>query len=174
MSDQIIIAIIGGTVTILVGVLTAFASYKGAKMQIQKNEEELEKKRIKEKGEREKKEKIEIEYTAEIIENFISHEIKKNFKEIKSESFEENFLDNSKSHENSSVSFNESLLNFSEFEKAKYELIKYKTKRISEVLSIYDAFKIIKSCKGDIREISNVEFNKLKEGYRLCLQRFND
>ncbi|MGE6525951.1 hypothetical protein [Bacillus safensis] len=178
MGNEIIIAIIGGVVTILVGLITALASYKGAisgaKIQIQKNEEELEQKRIKEREEREKKEKKDLEYRAEIIENFIDHEIKDNFKAIRTKAFEENFLESSLSQDGSYIYFNYNFLRFSEFEKAKYELIKSKSERISEVLTIYDAFKNMVSCKGDIKKLSNGEYKKLKEGYRLCLQRFNE
>ncbi|WP_144474028.1 hypothetical protein [Bacillus pumilus] len=173
MSDQIIIAIIGGTVTILVGVLTAFASFKGAKMQIQKNEEELEKKRSKEKEEQEKKEKKEIQYRAEIIENFIYNEIRENFKLIKTKAFEKDFLKSSKTQQECYVSFHD-YLSFSEFDKAKYELIKYKSEHLSKVLSIYEAFKIIKNSKGETRKLSNGEYQKLKEGYTLCLDIFQE
>lgn len=43
MSQEIIIAVIGGVVTIIVGLITAGATYLGVRIQINKNEETLEK-----------------------------------------------------------------------------------------------------------------------------------
>lgn len=166
MSDQMIIAIMGGIVTILVGVITAFASYKGAikgaKIQIHKNEEELQRKISNEKNQREKKEKEEIKYRAEVIENFIMHEIRENFLLIKRASFENHYLNTSKSHQATSFSFPETL-RFSEFDKAKYHLIKYESENIKKVLAIYDAFKMVTIVRGDIRGLSDDEYQKFKK-----------
>ncbi|OYN65454.1 hypothetical protein [Bacillus safensis] len=175
MSNDIIIAIIGGAVTIIVGITTAVASYRGtirgAKIQIQKNEEELEKKRTKEKKERDKRQEEGTKYRVEIIENFIKHEIRENFLLIKNDAFENHYLNTSRSNLLTYFSFPETL-KFSEFDKAKYELIKYESEIIREVLAIYDAFKMVTSVRGDIRKLSYDEYQMFKNGYRHCLELF--
>ncbi|MCW4679968.1 hypothetical protein ON127_01345 [Bacillus pumilus] len=83
MSQEIIIAVIGGVVTIIVGLITAGATYLGVRIQIKKNEETLEKKRVKQEYERKQVEQESLEYQKQIIERFIEFEIHENFNKIK-------------------------------------------------------------------------------------------
>ncbi|MBU5206843.1 MULTISPECIES: hypothetical protein [Bacillus] len=161
MDNEVLIAIIGGVITLLVGVLTAVASYSGARIQIKKSEEKLK-----------KQEKEAIDFSKKIIEKFILREIEDNFYYLRGEVFELDFIVGSSNHKKAPGPMPFEHLNFTEFNKVKYELIKYQSDIITEVIDIYEAFQILKSYQGYVKAMNDNEFQKFKRGFKLCTDRF--
>ncbi|MGN8046051.1 hypothetical protein [Bacillus sp. 22190] len=169
MEKEVLIAVIGGGVTLLVGILAALTSYGVARIQIKKSEEAFEKKREQEIIERKQLEQVELDYRKKIIERFIDFEICKNFKSIKHQRFEDALINGNSALDH--IVFDESHLVFTEFNEVKYDLIKYKSDKITEVVEIYDAFRVISSNTGYVARMSSDEVEILKRGYQHCLDR---
>lgn len=174
MDKEISIAIIGGLVTIVVGLITAFASYigaiRGSKLQIEKDQQAMALQRDADRKKRQLEYNEEIRYRRELIERIISHEIKDNFLKIKSDTFEREVLysDNVK---DVSIFFRKDF-SFVEFDQAKYELIKYQSDKVSEVMLIYDAFKIIKR-REMLKNFTPDELRELRKAYLICKERYS-
>jgi len=169
MSQEIIIAVIGGVVTIIVGLITAGATYLGVRIQIKKNEEISEKKRVQQEGERKQLEQESFEYQKQIIDRFIDFEIHENFNKIKRNHMKE-LISDTKNLRKQYIKHEG--LNFIEFDKNKYDLIKYKSDTINEVIEIYDAFRLLVIYDGLCENMPDDEFHRFKKGYQLCLNRF--
>ncbi|MDE0640815.1 hypothetical protein PWJ77_10055 [Bacillus sp. CNPSo 3703] len=169
MGQEIIIALIQGGVTLSVGALTAFVTYRAVRLQIKKNEETFLKKREQQEKERTKVERESHDYQKQIIERFIDFEIHDNFNIIKRNYNRKLVFSTEKLREEE---FDPTGLDFTEFDKIKYELIKYKSDTINEVIEIYDAFRLLMIYEGLCRKMPDDEFHKFKKGYEHCLNRF--
>ncbi|MEH7738920.1 hypothetical protein QPL77_12880 [Bacillus pumilus] len=169
MSQEIIIAVIGGVVTVIVGLITAGATYFGVRIQIKKNEKTFEKKREQKENERKQIEQESLEYQKQIIERFIDFEVHDNFNNIKRNHAGIMITDTENLR---NQLFNESGLNFTEFDKNKYDLIKYKSALINEVIEIYDAFRLLIIYDGVCINMPDDEFHRFEKGYQLCLNRY--
>lgn len=168
MGQEILIALIQGGVTVLVGCMTAIATYKAVRVQIKKNEETFQKKREEQENERKQEDQESLIYQKQIIERFIYFEIQFNFNKINRNHLGE--LIGMKLLKYNS--FKDIDFNFTEFDKNKYDLIKYKSHLINEVIEIYDAFRLLNIYQGNCRSMSEDEFKKFERGYQLCLTRF--
>lgn len=168
MGKEILIALIQGGVTVLVGGMTAIATYLAVRVQIKKNEETFQKKRKQQENERKQEEQESLEYQKQIIERFIDFEIHFNFNQINKTNLGElidiRFLRNR--------SFNYTGFKFAEFDKNKYDLIKFKSNSINEVIEIYDAFRLLTIYQGECSPMPEDEFKRFKKGYQLCINRF--
>ncbi|MCY7771227.1 hypothetical protein MOB66_07050 [Bacillus haynesii] len=174
MDKEIMVAIIGGIVTIIVGVITAIAGYKGAikgaQLQIEKDQEKINKERDDHRRKRQAEYNQEINYRREVIERIISHEIQDNFMKIKSDFFEKEILYSGDSRSSVSYYFNTEL-RFAEFNMVKYDLIKFQSEKVSEVMDIYDAFKIIVRRK-QLANFKGEEIHKVKKAYLMCKENY--
>ncbi|MFP5180138.1 hypothetical protein PQS33_03635 [Bacillus altitudinis] len=172
MEQELKIAIIQGVVTIIVGLMTAVATYIGVRVQIKKNEVAFEKKREEDEKVHRLLELEAINFRKKIIERFIDQEIKVNFMEMRNEYFEKQLLHGNSDHTSHSGNIHEAHLDFTEFEKAKYELIKYNDETLIEVIEIYDAFRLIVNHYGWVKGMNSDEFRRFKKGYQHCLNRY--
>ncbi|WP_342495649.1 hypothetical protein MHB69_12900 [Bacillus sp. FSL K6-0994] len=172
MDQELTIALIQGAVTIIVGLMTAAATYIGVRFQIKKNEVAFERKREKEDAERKLLEQEDIDFRKKIIERFIDQEIKVNFREMKNDSFEKQVIYGNLDYASYSGNFSDRHFNFNEFEKVKYDLIKYKDEKLIEVIEIYDAFRLIVNYSGFVRRMNRDEFRRFRKGYQHCLNRY--
>ncbi|MEK4632328.1 MULTISPECIES: hypothetical protein [Bacillus] len=174
MDKEIMVAIIGGIVTIIVGVITAIAGYKGgikgAQLQIEKDQEKINTERDAYRRKRQAEYNQEISYRRGVIERIISHEIQDNFMKIKSDFLEEEILYSGDSWSAISYYFNTEL-RFAEFDKVKYDLIKFQSEKVSEVMDIYDAFKIIVRRK-QLVNFKSEEIHKVRKAYLMCKKNY--
>ncbi|USD81671.1 hypothetical protein M5E02_12810 [Bacillus safensis] len=171
MEQEILLALIQGGVTVLVGGMTAIATYTAVRVQIKKNEETFQKKREQQENERKQEEQESLDYQKQIIERFIDFEIHVNFNIIKRNSSGDLITTTEKLREEY---FDPTGLGFIEFDKIKYELIKYKSDTINEVIEIYDAFRLLIIYEGSCRKMPDDEFHRFKKGYEHCLNRFHE
>jgi hypothetical protein len=163
MSDEIIIAIISGVITILVGILTAYVAYRGsvqgARIQIEHEkanlQEEINEQRI---------------FANSVIERFVIHELKKNFKVINSDYMRSYIPVNPTPFQHG---FRDSDFIFKEFDRVKFDLIKYESELVKEIIEIYDVFYLL-ARKEDIMHFSQNEYDNFKRIFDICLTKYND
>lgn len=155
ISEGLLNTIIASGTTIAIGILTAVVAYKasikGAAVQIQHEKEKLS-----------QEAKKHSEYAKKAIERFIVHEVKSNFKKINSK------LVISRLHEPTPFQhgFGNTSFSYDEFNRVKYELVKFESEDIVEVIKIYDLFYLLE-LKQDIQYLTQKEYEEFKEVYRI-------
>mgnify|MGYP007039607215 CR=1 FL=1 len=108
------------------------------------------------------------EFTRKAIENFISNEIKSNFMRLNS------------SHLSAQIATNEKPFQYSlnytytydEFNNLKYELIKFESNEVKEIINIYDMFLLLER-KQEITYFTQSEYNDFKAAFNICLSKYN-
>jgi hypothetical protein len=158
MDADLINGLVSSGVTLVVGAAGAIVAYygtiKGAKIQI-----ENEQKKLKE------AEELQAIFTREAIENFLHHEIKSNYMLLNrplltslltenTTPFQYNVGDDYKS-------------TYDEFNRLKYELIKFESDEVKEIISIYDMFYLIERMR-DIDKFNQSEYDQFKKAYDIC------
>lgn len=132
MDPNVQVAIVSGTVTILVGLITALFTYKGA---IKGAQKQIEYEKESFKVMKENQEKL----IRKAIEEFILNEIKYNFRLIDKSVIEAI----KKADSPFSYSYGNTLyerFRFTEFERFKHELIKSESKIVEDIKEYYDMF----------------------------------
>jgi hypothetical protein len=143
--------LITGITGLLGAGIGGFATYKAANNQIESQREML------------KQEKIEQEKLAvAILENFLSFEIYVNLEKIRYlvKFFEEGY----ESTQNASIGLVRGLA-FDEFNGIKHELLKYHSEITTELVFIYQAFKLVDS-RSYLFDLSKSEFYFVESAYR--------
>ena len=159
MSEDTICITIITTLSTLLGGILGFGgaiisgkwSYKGAIDAVTRQ--------INSKHEEEQKEREENGRVADaILEHFVRHEITANYKHHD----DGTFISRLKMDKPSKYGYSPKFLEFEEFNKIKYELIKYSTSSAKEVLDIYKMFSIFER-HSDIQSFNQNDFEKVRE-----------
>lgn len=163
MSENICIALISSITTICVGVLTAVVAYKssvrGATIQINHANDKL-------KTEMEKQNN----FAKSAVEKFITHEIKMNFAKISSKS-RQDVIDSLKVSDKPFKHSYGKKFDYTEYDRLKYDLIKYNSEIIDEVMSIYEIFFLL-DLKEDFINFTQEEFDNFKKVYLMALEKY--
>lgn len=163
--------IITSGVTLIVGAVGAIVAYKGtlkgAQMQIESEQSHARMQIEHEQKQFEETQKQQAEFTRKAIENFISIEIKNNFKELNNTHLSARLTEN----EYPFQYFIGHIYNYHEYNNLKYELIKYESEEVIEIINIYDMFYLIER-KKDILNLTQSEYDEFKKAYHICLSKY--
>lgn len=134
-------SLIGGIATLIAIYVTIIQSNKAQNEEFKKN----------------------VEFSKNIINTYLIHEIKYNFNNVLGS---KNLFYNRFKNENhpTRFSYRNNEIKTDEFNKIKYELIKYNNETVNEVIELYDMFEIFKSKRG-IEEFTQKEFDNIKPIY---------
>lgn len=102
------------------------------------------------------------------IEKFVIHEVKKNFALINNETVRGNLEVYKESFQ---LGYGKKPFDYNEFNQVKYDLIKFESNIIDEIINIYDVFYLIDR-KQDIKEFTQEEYNNFKEVFEICLNKY--
>lgn len=162
MSSDIVVEIISGLVTLAVGAIGGYFAYKGS---IEGAIKQIEHER----NLAVEKDKEQREFAINIINSFIADEIKTNFAYYKKDGLLEKLKkENAPFHDYINGKFNSV-----EFDKVKYELLKYSGEAVQEVNDIYKMFKVL-SNKDNVNKLKPDEYQEFKRVYNICLEKYND
>ncbi|MGE8082137.1 hypothetical protein [Peribacillus loiseleuriae] len=171
MDVSLINTLITSGVTLVVGAVGAIVAYKGtikgAKVQIESQQEQTDKQFVNEMKQLNETRKQQAEFTRKAIENFISNEIKDNFRKLNNSTL-------SASLTNNSIPFQHFLnytYKYEEFNSLKHELIKYESDEVKEIINIYDMFYLIER-KQEIKDFSQTEYEAFQKAYNACLSKY--
>lgn len=160
MNIDLINGLVSSGVTLVVGAAGAVVAYygtiKGAKIQI-----ENEQKKLKEAEEQQAK------FTREAIENFLHNEIKSNFMSLNTSHLSATLTNNTIPFQY----FVGHAYKYDEFNRLKYELIKFESDEVKEIISIYDMFYLIER-KNEIQTFTQSEYDIFKKAYDICLSKY--
>ena len=162
MSSDIIVAIISGAVTIIVGFAGGWFGYlgsiKGATKQIQHERDLILV------GDRKQQ-----DFAVSVIKSFLVEEIRTNFTSLigRANGLTDRLRENDKPFDQDLVTY----FSFDEFEKGKYELIKSNDILVREIIDIYKTFKILHRV-GNVKELNVNEYKDFQRVYRICLEKY--
>lgn len=161
MNTDVTVAMISGATTIVVGVLTAFVAYKGsvkgATEQIEHAQENLNKEIARQN-----------KFATAAIEKFVIHEVKKNFSRINNDTMKGNLK---KFEQPFQHLYGDPSFDYSEFNRVKYDLIKFESDIVDEIINIYDVFYLIER-KQDINKFTQNEYDSFKITFNMCLKKY--
>ncbi|MGG0545408.1 hypothetical protein ABEY63_26415 [Priestia aryabhattai] len=182
MDASIVNNLITSGVTVGGGVITAVAAYKGtiegSKLQI-KSQQKATQEQIESdtataiyqiKTEQENLDKAiaeQKEFNKRAIKNFINYEIKDNFFKFSSVSLEERLKNNSYpfqfgcNHE----------FSYHEYNQLKYELVKFESAEVEEIISIYNMFYLLER-RQDIIAFTEEEYESFKQAFFICESKY--
>jgi hypothetical protein len=162
LNNDVIVSLISNVSTIGVGILTAVVAYKGS-LRGAKEQIEHERKKLRDEAAEQR------QFANLAIQKFLSYEIKKNFLVICTSRLSNsiNILD-----EPFQFGLHPSFT-YTEFNNLKYDLIKYNSEEIEEIINIYEMFYLIE-LKGDIISLTQDEYTRFRKAYKTCLMKYGD
>ncbi|MCQ9285301.1 hypothetical protein NQ129_26405 [Priestia aryabhattai] len=101
------------------------------------------------------------------IKNFISHEIKDNFFKLGSMDLENRLKENSSPFQYS-CNYKYS---YHEYNQLKYELIKFESDEVEEIINIYNMFYIMER-KQDVLAFTDEEYASFKNSFFICVDKY--
>ena len=179
MNVDLINNLITSGVTLVVGAVGAIYAYKGAlngaKMQIESEQERAKVQHYNEMAQLDEARHQQAEFTRKAIENFISNEIKKNFRQIEISPYLLKELEANRTPfeywTSNSVFDDTRLFEYEEYNKFKYELIKYESNEIQDILAIYDMFQLIEE-KQVLTRFTQSEYESFKKFCHLSQSKY--
>ncbi|WP_336883813.1 hypothetical protein [Priestia koreensis] len=158
MNSDILNIIVTAVVGLISTAIGAIASYKGAKGQIEIQREAIEE----QKEALAKKEEENMMFVRRMVEAFIIDEIESNYLKISSirEYLEKNYVD-FKSNTTPQVTYRKDFQT-EEFDRLKYDLIKFQSTLINKIKDFYHALFILEH-KEQLNQITEQEFLFLRE-----------
>ncbi|MES9757735.1 hypothetical protein ABWK29_14805 [Priestia megaterium] len=173
MDASIVNNIITSGVTVGVGILTAVVAYigtiKGSKLQIEAQQETMKTQLQEERMKLEEERVRQAEFTKKAIERFLSYEIKNNFKLLNEGRYLNQFV---YTQTVPTGYFNDNKYSYEEYNKLKYDLIKFESSEVQEILDVYNMFYTIER-KQTIGNFTENEYADFLHGLQICLAKYD-